>query len=254
MKRDHFDFNLQLLNPTAMMALSAVLLAQLTVVISASCEETSLLAARGVRTMHAPKKAVVPHSHEVTAPRSTRLKRRQKDGKTSLTRLKKLLATVGRRQKELAKLTGELEHILSSKKSTDEADRTWEGSTIIINSSTVYGNVIGGNSDWSPIKSEFLGNRKRSLSVGDTQWKHTVFMPIGNTKKSVDVSANGTNIRHRVDTDLFDKGSHRLGEIASSRGGGDGTDLSGDTHEYLEDLDEDSKDESNEVSTTSEND
>lgn len=155
---------------------------------------------------------------------------------------------------ELAKLTGELEHILSSKKSTDEADRTWEGSTIIINSSTVYGNVIGGNSDWSPIKSEFLGNRKRSLSVGDTQWKHTVFMPIGNTKKSVDVSANGTNIRHRVDTDLFDKGSHRLGEIASSRGGGDGTDLSGDTHEYLEDLDEDSKDESNEVSTTSEND
>ncbi|CAK9105802.1 Uncharacterized protein SCF082_LOCUS49316 [Durusdinium trenchii] len=237
-----------------MMALSAVLLAQLTVVISASCEETSLLAARGVRTMHAPKKAVVPHSHEVTAPRSTRLKRRQKDGKTSLTRLKKLLATVGRRQKELAKLTGELEHILSSKKSTDEADRTWEGSTIIINSSTVYGNVIGGNSDWSPIKSEFLGNRKRSLSVGDTQWKHTVFMPIGNTKKSVDVSANGTNIRHRVDTDLFDKGSHRLGEIASSRGGGDGTDLSGDTHEYLEDLDEDSKDESNEVSTTSEND
>ena len=139
--------------------------------------------------------------------------------------------------------------------------------SITITDSTVFGNVIGGNSGFSNIASDLsqtgdvsasshdimsnVGNTQRQRDINwhhdvfmpmkkdltwnhdvnmpvdwhhdvalDTQWRHDVFMPIGNTKKSVDVSANGTNIRHRVDTDLFDKASHRLGEIASSRLGG----------------------------------
>ena len=33
----------------------------------------------------------------------------------------------------------------------------------------------------------------------------------GNTEKSVDVSANGTDINHHVSTDLFDGNEHSLG-------------------------------------------
>eukprot|EP00439_Symbiodinium_sp_Y106_P030221 s680_g3.t1 len=252
-------------------------------------------------------------------------------GGSQLTKLKKLLGAVVKREKELSKLTGAVNGILfPGNNVVDEGLASEEvPQSITITGSTVYGNVIGGNSglshigsdlktignskneasfssgdsitesgnsqrnqdiDWHhdvsmpmtkdinwhhdvsmpmnkenvwshdvdmpvnwhhdvsmpmtkdinwhhdvamPIKKDNVlshdvympvGNTQRSfgISAGDTQWRHDVFMPIGNTKKSVDVSANGTNIHHRVDTDLFDKASHRLGEIASSRLGGSG--------------------------------
>ncbi|CAJ1370618.1 unnamed protein product [Effrenium voratum] len=248
------------LNREPFAAAMLLLISRLAVAMSA-CEETSLLQAKShVRTPDAPKNTVVPHhSQEAAMPRRRRPLKKRKDDETALTSLKQLLATVGRREEELAKLTGELERILSSKKKTDGVDIAREGSTIIINSSTVYGNVIGGNSNWSPIKSEFLGNQQKSLSVGDVhwRWRHTVFVPIGNTKKSVDVSANGTNIRHKVDTDLFDKGSQRGQVTSSQQASGNGTEL-GDLLDDLEDpLDqdledpEDPEDSEMEVSTTS---
>ena len=40
----------------------------------------------------------------------------------------------------------------------------------------IYGNVIGGSSGTAPLRSEFVGNtdRRISVSAGDTQWKHDV--------------------------------------------------------------------------------
>ena len=54
-------------------------------------------------------------------------------------------------------------------------------------------------------------------------------MPIGNTRKTYDVSANGTNIRHHVDTDLFDRTTRRLSGAVSSPSPGLGTDLADTT-------------------------
>ncbi|CAE7220910.1 unnamed protein product [Symbiodinium microadriaticum] len=246
-------------------------------------------------------------------------------GGSQFTKLKKLLGAVVKREKELSKLTGAVNGILFPGNNVVDDGLASEEvpQSITITGSTVYGNVIGGNSGLSHIGSDLrtignskngasfssgdsitesgnsqrnqdidwhhdvsmpmnkeniwshdvdmpvnwhhdvampmtkdidwhhdvfmptkkdnvlshdvympVGNTQRSfgISAGDTQWRHDVFMPIGNTKKTVDVSANGTNIHHRVDTDLFDKASHRLGEIASSRlgGSGAGTDNGGE--------------------------
>ena len=93
-----------------------------------------------------------------------------------------------------------------------------EAETVINNGSVVYGNVIGGNNA-GEISSNFIENsiHERSLSAGDTQWSHTVFMPIGNTFKSFSVSANGTDINHTVNTDLLDNNTHTLGTAANSQ-------------------------------------
>ena len=93
-----------------------------------------------------------------------------------------------------------------------------EAETVINNGSVVYGNVIGGNNA-GEISSNFIENsiHERSLSAGDTQWSHTVFMPIGNTFKHFSVSANGTDINHTVNTDLGDNNTHTLGTAANSQ-------------------------------------
>lgn len=108
-----------------------------------------------------------------------------------------------------------------------------EGGTrqdIIIDNSEVYGNVIAGNNA-GDIHSDFVENtvRDRSISAGDTEWSHDVFMPIGNTFKRFSVSANGTNINHTVNTDLGDNNTHTLGESATSRSFEDTDDSDDDT-------------------------
>ncbi|CAL1128330.1 unnamed protein product [Cladocopium goreaui] len=143
------------------------------------------------------------------------------------------LTKLMRLKQELSQLSGELDGILgavggagsragSHGRRGPSGDLNMFGSdgrqNIIINNSKIYGNVIGGNNAAS-ITSDFFGNsmRESSISAGDTQWKHRVFMPIGNTEKSVDVSANGTDINHHVSTDLFDGNEHSLGASANSR-------------------------------------
>eukprot|EP00434_Breviolum_minutum_P027016 symbB.v1.2.023887.t1/scaffold2222.1/size85392/3 len=150
--------------------------------------------------------------------------KRGKDDGSSNDKAQSQLTKLMRLKQELHQLTGELDGILGGQ-STVSGTRGGGmrlgaplQQNIIINNSKIFGNVINGNNA-APIHSDFVGNSIRDLriSAGDTAWKHEVIMPIGNTRKSVDVSANGTDINHHVNTDLFDQNSHSIGEAATSR-------------------------------------